>query len=145
MLLMLSVHPSRHSDLLSDDKIEFPPRVKARDFKDAFGNICTRLVEPPGLLEIRNEFIIADSGQPDIVAPDAEQWPVDALPDDALMYLLGSRYCDTQKLSDHGFNARLDPRKYVYRRARSVLTTPTPPDHSVRRRTRDVQEVSLFS
>jgi transglutaminase-like putative cysteine protease len=104
MLLMLSVHPSRRSDLLCEDKIEFSPQVQARDFKDAFGNICTRLVAPTGLLEIRNEFIIADSGQPDIVATDAEQWPIDALPDDALTYLLGSRYCDTQKLSNHAWS-----------------------------------------
>jgi transglutaminase-like putative cysteine protease len=63
-------------------------------------NTCTRLVAPPGLLEIRNDFIIRDSGQPDAVVPDAQQWDVSALPDEALMYLLGSRYCDTQKLSD---------------------------------------------
>ena len=68
-----------------------------------FGNICTRLVAPPGLLEIRNEFVISDSGQPDDVAPEAKQWPVDDLPDDALIYLLGSRYCDTQKLSDQAW------------------------------------------
>ena len=37
MLLMLSVHPSRRSDLLGEDKIEFSPKVQARDFKDAFG------------------------------------------------------------------------------------------------------------
>jgi transglutaminase-like putative cysteine protease len=104
MLLMLSVHSSRRSDLLCEDKIEFSPKVQARDFKDAFGNICTRLVPPTGLLEIRNEFIIADSGQPDIGATDAEQWPIDALPDDALTYLLGSRYCDTQKLSNHAWS-----------------------------------------
>ncbi len=35
--------------------------------------------------------------------PDAEQWPIDALPDDALIYLLGSRYCDTQKLADQAW------------------------------------------
>jgi hypothetical protein len=59
---------------------------------------------PTGLLDIRNEFVIADGGQPDKVAPDAEQWPVDALPDDALMYLLGSRCCDTQRLSNHDWS-----------------------------------------
>ena len=31
---------------------------------------------------------------------DAPQWDVAALPDETLLYLLGSRYCDTQKLSD---------------------------------------------
>jgi transglutaminase-like putative cysteine protease len=104
MLLMLSIHPSRRSDLLSEYRIDFSPKVQSRDFKDSFGNICTRLVAPPGLLELRNEFLIADSGQPETVVPDAEQWPVEALPDDALMYLLGSRYCDTQKLSDHAWS-----------------------------------------
>lgn len=100
MLLMLSVHPSRRSDLITEDRMHCSPPVRVRNYSDAFGNICTRLVAPPGLLEIRNDFIIADSGQPDKVVPDAGQWPIDALPDDTLVYLLGSRYCDTQKLSD---------------------------------------------
>jgi transglutaminase-like putative cysteine protease len=65
-----------------------------------FGNTCTRVVAPPGLIEIRNDFLIADSGQPDEVAPNALQVEVRDLPDDVLIYLLGSRYCDTQKLSD---------------------------------------------
>jgi transglutaminase-like putative cysteine protease len=104
MLLMLTVHPSRRSDLLSDDKLEFSPKVQARGFQDAFGNICTRLVAPTGLLEIRSDFIVTDSGRPDLVVPDAKQWPVEALPDDALTYLLGSRYCDTQKLADQAWS-----------------------------------------
>jgi transglutaminase-like putative cysteine protease len=74
--------------------------VNARDYFDKFGNICTRLVVPPGLIEIRNEFMIRDSGLADEVAPDAVQIPLDELPDDALVYLLGSRYCDTEKLSE---------------------------------------------
>jgi transglutaminase-like putative cysteine protease len=104
MLLMLTVHPSRRSDLLSGDKIEFSPKVQAHGFQDAFGNICTRLVAPTGLFEIRSDFIVTDSGQPDLVVPGAKQWPVEALPDDALTYLLGSRYCDTQKLADQAWS-----------------------------------------
>ena len=49
---------------------------------------------PPGLIEIKNEFIIEDSGLPDEVAPNAEQWSIDVLPDEALIYLIGSRYCE---------------------------------------------------
>jgi transglutaminase-like putative cysteine protease len=100
MLLMLSVRPERQQDLLSEHRMTFSPGVRARDYLDAFGNVCTRLVAPGGLVEIRNRFIIADSGKPDEVAPDAEQWDIDRLPDEALVYLLGSRYCDTQKLSN---------------------------------------------
>jgi transglutaminase-like putative cysteine protease len=54
-------------------------------------------------MEIRNEFVIAASGLPDETDVHAEQWPVGDLPDEALMYLLGSRYCDTQKLSDQAW------------------------------------------
>jgi transglutaminase-like putative cysteine protease len=100
MLLMLSVHPSRQQHLLSEHRVRFSSNVGSRDYLDAFGNVCTRLVAPPGLLQIHNRFVIADSGKPDEYAPAAEQWEIDRLPDDALVYLLGSRYCDTQKLSD---------------------------------------------
>jgi transglutaminase-like putative cysteine protease len=65
-----------------------------------FGNTCTRIVAPAGLIEIRNEFLIADSGLPDEVAPEARQLEVGELPDSVLIYLLASRYCDTEKLSD---------------------------------------------
>jgi transglutaminase-like putative cysteine protease len=78
----------------------FSPQVKSRDYLDVFGNICTRLVAPPGVIEIRNRFVIADSGRPDEQAPEAPQWEMERLPDEALVYLIGSRYCDTQKLSD---------------------------------------------
>lgn len=104
MLLMLSIHPSRRPDLLSSDRIVFSPKVRAHSFQDAFGNICTRLVAPAGLLEIRSDFIVADSGKPDPTVPGAEQWAVEALPDDDLMFLLGSRYCDTQKLTEQAWS-----------------------------------------
>ena len=84
--------------------IEVTPKVPTRSYQDVFGNICTRLVAPRGLLELRSDFVVADSGLPDPVAPAAEQWAIDALPDDALMYLLGSRYCDTQKLADQAWS-----------------------------------------
>jgi transglutaminase-like putative cysteine protease len=100
MVLILSVHPSRQKDLLTEHRLSFSPDVPSRDYVDAFGNICTRLVAPPGILRIHNRFVIADSGRPDDFAPEAEQWEIDRLPDGSLIYLLGSRYCDTQKLSD---------------------------------------------
>ncbi|PSO33402.1 transglutaminase family protein [Bradyrhizobium sp. MOS002] len=100
MVLMLTVHPSRKADLLTDHSMRISPNVLAKDYTDVFGNVCTRLVAPAGRIEIRTEFIIKDSGLPDAVAPNAPQVPLHELPDSALMYLLGSRYCDTQKLSD---------------------------------------------
>jgi transglutaminase-like putative cysteine protease len=104
MVLMLSIEPARLGDLLSEHRIRFSPDIAARDYVDMFGNTCTRIVAPPGLLEIRNEFLIADSGLPDEVAPQARQLEVGALPDEVLIYLLGSRYCDTEKLSNQAWS-----------------------------------------
>ena len=99
MTLMLSIDPARRGDLLSEHRIQFSPNIPSRDYVDMFGNTCTRIVAPAGLIEMRNDFLISDSGLPDQVAPDARQLEVGDLPDDVLVYLLGSRYCDTQKLS----------------------------------------------
>jgi len=100
MVLMLSIEPARAANLLSEHTIRFSPDVPSRDYVDMFGNTCTRIDAPPGLIEIRNDFLICDSGLPDEVAPDARQFEVSELPDDILIYLLGSRYCDTEKLSE---------------------------------------------
>jgi hypothetical protein len=100
MVLMLTTHPSRDGDILSDQTMQFSAGVDARDFFDPFGNICTRLVAPCGLLEIRSEFVVDDSGLPDEVCPAAQQWAVGDLPSEALPFLLASRYCDTEKLSN---------------------------------------------
>jgi transglutaminase-like putative cysteine protease len=100
MVLMLTVHPSRRTDLVTGHAIRVSPNVGVKDYTDVFGNVCTRLVAPAGLIEIRNEFVIEDNGLPDAVVPHAAKVPLDKVPDDALVYLLGSRYCDTQKLTD---------------------------------------------
>jgi transglutaminase-like putative cysteine protease len=100
MTLMLSIERARENDLLSEHRIQFSPDIPSRSYVDMFGNTCTRMIAPPGLIEIRNDFLISDSGRPDEVAPDARQFEVGDLPDDVLVYLLGSRYCDIEKLSD---------------------------------------------
>jgi transglutaminase-like putative cysteine protease len=104
MLLMLSVHPSRLPDLASPDRITFEPPLPARSYRDSFGNICTRVSAPAGRLTMASDFIVHDSGKPDVVASDAEQVPVQDLPDDVLIYLLGSRYCDTDHLASSAWS-----------------------------------------
>jgi transglutaminase-like putative cysteine protease len=76
------------------------PAVDLHRYEDMFGNVCTRLVAPAGGITLSSDFIIRDNGATDPVAPDAIQHPVADLPDEALIYLLGSRYCETDRLSD---------------------------------------------
>jgi transglutaminase-like putative cysteine protease len=100
MILTLNVHHSRVADLLRPDQMQTEPAVPLRAYRDGFGNWCTRLVAPAGKLCISTDAIVNDSGVPDVVAPWAEQIPPDALPEDVLVYLLGSRYCETDQLSE---------------------------------------------
>src|ERR1700743_827419 len=86
MVLMLTTHPSRDGDILTDQTMQFSPRVDARDYFDPYGNICTRFVAPTGLLEVRSEFVVEDSGLPDEVRPAARQWDVGQLPVEAFPF-----------------------------------------------------------
>ncbi|MET0446324.1 MAG: transglutaminase family protein [Pseudorhodoplanes sp.] len=100
VVLMLSIHPDREKDLLSPHQISLSRDIPLHDYHDIYGNTCTRLVAPPGPLTISNSFLISDSGLPEPSPPAGRLMPVGDLPDDVLIYLLGSRYCDTQKLFD---------------------------------------------
>ena len=100
MILMLNVHYSRASDLDEPDHIITSPRVPLTGYRDSFGNWCTRIVAPAGQITIRSDAVVRDSGEPDAVMPHARQTPVEQLPDDALLFLLASRYCETDRLMD---------------------------------------------
>jgi transglutaminase-like putative cysteine protease len=98
MVLMLNVHPSRAADIIRPDQISTSPALPVTRYLDAFGNICTRLVAPAGQLGISTDALVADSGLPDAVEPAARQHEIAELPHDALVFLLASRYCETDRL-----------------------------------------------
>lgn len=100
MLALLSVHPSRNKDLVTPHRVFTSPDVPVYDYPDIFGNVRSRLTLPPGLTTLSCDFTIQDPGLPDPVGPQAAKIPVDRLPDDVLLYLTGSRYCETDLLSD---------------------------------------------
>jgi transglutaminase-like putative cysteine protease len=100
MLLALRIHPSRRPDLLTEELLRFTPHVPSHDYTDSFGNVCTRILAPAGRLTVSTGFEIFDDGHHDAVAPDARQNEIGEIPDDVLVYLLGSRYCDTDRLAD---------------------------------------------
>ena len=99
MLAMLHVRPERRGNLTTPERFAVLPYVPYRHYTDGFGNMCTRLVLPPGTTHLTCDFTIWDSGYPDPIPYGAPQTPVDQLPDDILVFLLGSRYCETDKLS----------------------------------------------
>ena len=100
MILNLNVHSTRVSDLLGRDELRFEPSIPTAAYRDSFGNWCTRIVAPEGRLRISTDVLVSDSGAPDLVVPLAEQLAVPDLPEETLLFLLGSRYCETDRLSE---------------------------------------------
>jgi transglutaminase-like putative cysteine protease len=97
MIVMLSVHPSRTPDLITPDWLRLNPAIAANTYHDGFGNICHVLHAPAGRIILSTDFLINDSGVPDEVAPNAKQHALEKLPVETLVYLLGSRYCETDR------------------------------------------------
>jgi transglutaminase-like putative cysteine protease len=104
MILMLNVHYSRASDIVIPDHLTTEPSVPITGYRDLFGNWCNRIVAPPGQIRLTSRGVLRDTGQPDAVVPSAPQHAVEDLPEEALVFLLGSRYCETDLLSQVAWN-----------------------------------------
>lgn len=98
MICLLTIHSERSGDIRRDS-FRATPDVPVSSYFDMFGNACRRFTVPPEGLTITADGIIKDSGFRDVVTPDAREVPVAQLPDECLVYLLGSRYCETDRLS----------------------------------------------
>jgi transglutaminase-like putative cysteine protease len=104
MLLMVHIHYSRASDIVTPDRLTTDPFVPVTSHRDIYGNWCSRIVAPIGRIRLTSNAVIRDSGSPDALAPGAHQHEVRDLPEETLVFLLGSRYCETDLLSDAAWN-----------------------------------------
>jgi transglutaminase-like putative cysteine protease len=108
MIVTLNVHYSRASDIITPDHLRVIPLSAAEDappvpvsaYRDSFGNWCSRILVPGGRVKLTADALLHDSGVPEVVAPWLAQRPVQALPEETLIFLLGSRYCETDLLSE---------------------------------------------
>ena len=100
MVLMLSVHPSRSADLVVEDRLVVDPPIPVHEYRDSFGNGCMRIVAPTGRVRLSARGVVNDPGSAETIAVDLPQHAIEDLPDDTLMFLLASRYCETDRLSD---------------------------------------------
>jgi transglutaminase-like putative cysteine protease len=100
MILVVNIHDSRYRDIVVPDHPVASPHTAIVGYHDSFGNRCNRLIAPAGQLRITTDAVINDSGQPDVMAWAAGQDTVQDLPEETLIYLLGSRYCETDLLSE---------------------------------------------
>ena len=100
MMLMLNTHYSRVQDVLSADVLVVDPPVPITQYRDGFGNLCSRIVAPAGQIALSTTAVLEISAEPETIEPNGYQHPVEELPSETLVYLLGSRYCETDLLSD---------------------------------------------
>jgi transglutaminase-like putative cysteine protease len=100
MLLVLGLRPEREATLRRPGGLRVEPEVPVGGYTDGFGNRCARILAPAGRLTLWDDRIVEDDGRPDPVVPGARQVPVPDLPPEVLVYLLGSRYCEVDRLSD---------------------------------------------
>jgi transglutaminase-like putative cysteine protease len=99
LIAVLGAHYTRAADVIVSDALTTTPSVPIARYRDDFGNLCSRLVAPAGRVVLCGDGRVRDSGEQDAVAPDAMQHAVEDLPSESLVYLLGSRYCETDTLT----------------------------------------------
>ncbi len=99
LICLLSLRDERRADLHRDEEVILTPNVPSSLYHDLFGNLCRRMVAPAAAFRIWGDAIVSDSGLPDQVDIHAQETPIALLPDETLLYLVGSRYCETDRLS----------------------------------------------
>jgi transglutaminase-like putative cysteine protease len=80
------------------ERAELLPHGTLTEYLDAFGNRCGRFVMPEGPISIRYDALVEVSDEADEVAPEAPQTAVENLPNEALQFVLPSRYCPSDRL-----------------------------------------------
>jgi transglutaminase-like putative cysteine protease len=97
---LLDAHTNHAQNIRFETPFKTSPGISTETYLDTFGNTVRRFTAPPGGLTICRDAIIEDSGRPDPVRLDAEEIALERLPNDTLVFMLGSRYCETDKLCD---------------------------------------------
>ena len=100
MILTLHVHFTRASDMVVPDYLITDPSIPVTAYRDSFGNWCSRIVAPQGEIRLSTDAVVNDTGEPDAVNVSAQQHPIQDLPGETLVFLLGSRYCETDLLTE---------------------------------------------
>ncbi|SFK63686.1 transglutaminase-like domain-containing protein [Methylocapsa palsarum] len=104
VIMVLGIHSSRTPDVIVPDNLTTSPSVPISRYRDVYSNWCSRIIAPAGRMHLSADGLVRDSGLPDAVFASASQHAVEDLPAETLLFLLGSRYCETQRLSNVAWN-----------------------------------------
>ena len=115
MLLMLNIHYARAADLVVPDHLVTRPSIPIRAYRDGFGNWCNRIVAPAGRTRLSRERNRQRHGRAGYGRSGGTSTRCGGSARRGLVFLLGSRYCETDRLSEiawtlFGKTRRLGPR-----------------------------------
>lgn len=102
MLLALAPSQTANHRLLESQTTVYPHQP-IHTYQDGFDNQIWRLTAPVGTLEIRYDAIAEVPATPDPAYPDKPKTPVEALPDEAMMFTLPSRHCQSDLFIDEAW------------------------------------------
>ncbi|NHN39113.1 transglutaminase family protein [Pseudomaricurvus alcaniphilus] len=74
------------------------PSIAAYEVTDGYGNLCQRLIAPPGTFSVHTNADVMTADQVD-EAPGACFVEIQNLPEEVLTYLLPSRYCESDRFN----------------------------------------------
>ena len=101
LILLLKIFKGAKQNVISET-FNVEPSIFFTEYKDSYGNLCQRVITPTGKLVIDTRAVIETDAQVEI-NPDAHFTLIQDLPDDALIYLLPSRFCESDKLNAEVF------------------------------------------
>jgi transglutaminase-like putative cysteine protease len=104
MLLALSTHSENAGRLIGDDRVRVSYGGDSHRYLDRFGNWITRIVAPYGPVRLWTDCVVEMDAPPDPQSPWAMQHPIQDLPDEVLQYLIPSRYCDSDILTQEAWS-----------------------------------------
>jgi transglutaminase-like putative cysteine protease len=99
MLMLLYLHPDKAPALRRPEQILVEPQTQVEDFIDWFGNRAARILAPAGQLRISYDNVVEDSGEPEPRIDGRRLSPVQQLPPACCQFLLASRYCEVDRMS----------------------------------------------
>ncbi len=84
---------------VASEEYNLSPSVPAVEFTDDYGNLCQRLVAPPGFFSVYTSAQIMTADTVD-EAPHGSFVEIQNLPDSVFKYLLPSRYCESDRFGE---------------------------------------------
>ena len=94
-ILMLRLR-SGAQQWIASEQYRLKPSVPVYEFTDSFGNLCQRLIAPPGPFAIYTSADVMTADRVDQL-PGAPFVDIENLPDSVLSYLLPSRFCESDR------------------------------------------------